>query len=293
MIWAMRMSIGNESKKLVGWVIQNNFDAEPEATKQMVEWCKSNNIPYQLIDYIPFSNRLPEINFIHPIFYGNTRVTELALEQGYSLYYCKWDFSIGHLVENLRGYCINKDFIKTTVKRFKKDWHGEIPRFVRPDLGLKAFPGQVFYTESDMSYAFDSACAQNLLNNNSIIYHCSPKHIEKEWRCVVVNQKVISISKYNENYKLVVEEEIDSEVWDNAREFAKLPEFENFSTVFVMDIGYCSSIPELYGIIELNSFHAAGWYANNVPKVMREVTHAFIEDDNYINVHGRLKTSIF
>lgn len=276
----------------VGWVIQRNFDDEPESTEAMIKWCKDSGTEFELVDYIPFSNSLPSISIDNPIFYGNTSLIRNAIKSGYFLYFDKDKFALSAGYNANKGMFFNRGTV-TTVKKFLKDWDGYTSRFIRPDEDLKIFAGDVFYNSVDFNNVVDQARAQGLLNNNTKIVHSNPTYdIYREWRCVIVDKKVISISLYNTRKNLTVEWEDDPVVWTTAQRYA---EKWTPSPVCIMDIATTkpkSTVPDEFygghpmevfgGILEFNCFHGAGWYANDIPKVMKAVTAAFSRDSKAI-----------
>lgn len=273
--------------KDIGWLIQRNFDDEPKATQSMVEWCEQNSITYELIDHIPFSNKFPETKIKYPIIYGNTAFIRNAIRDNKFLFYNRKNFRVSKGYEVCRDLFLNHRGQVIESKKLLDQWGEYTPMFVRPDDDLKSFSGQVFYSASELNNRFEQARSQGLLNNRTKVIVSPPLNIYREWRCVVVDGKVISISLYNTNNKLTVKYEDDASIWRWAQRMADVwvP-----SSVCTMDIGstkakrelpdniYVSDPVECIGVMEYNCFHGAGWYANDIPTCMDAVTKAFIKN---------------
>lgn len=128
---------------------------------------------------------------------------------------------------------------------------------IRPSHVDKAFTAKIFDMERW------SVLEQERHLESDLLCWASPVHkITGEWRCWVINGKVIDISRYRQGERMAINRDVPKNVWDYASEQASgwLP-----APVVVMDI---AETEEGLKIIEFNPFHSSGWYAGDVNNVL-------------------------
>ena len=173
-------------------------------------------------------------------------------------------------------YLLNSDYIMLPImeiKRRKDDIFNEFGVddciFLRPNSGAKSFTGQILKKE-EIERDFDLLGRYSGKDLDRIIaIISSPKVIQKEWRCVVVNGRVIAFSQYMSDGKLDVKMEIDADAYCLADKIAK--EEWQPDNVYVLDI--CRSNDE-YFLLEANSFSCSGLYDSDPEPIVREVSLA-------------------
>ena len=108
-------------------------------------------------------------------------------------------------------------------------------------------------------------CQLNLpdFNAKTTVWLAQPKDIIKEWRLFIVDNKIVSVSKYMEQ-GVVTESETD--IPDSMLKFAvnRIQEY-HLSPIYVMDI---SEITDGYKLIECNCFNGTGFYKHAIEKII-------------------------
>ncbi|MFW6219695.1 MAG: ATP-grasp domain-containing protein [bacterium] len=136
--------------------------------------------------------------------------------------------------------------------------------FIRPNSGLKPVSGMIYinrypYFEQDWNFV------KREVDENELMIISTPKQIEKEYRLVIINRKVITGSLYRENgfikYKQINIKE-HKEIFDYAQEIAD---------IYSPDLAYTIDIAELDNklkLLEINSFCHAGLYDCDYEKIV-------------------------
>ncbi len=133
--------------------------------------------------------------------------------------------------------------------------------FYRPDSGWKPFVGAAVYKEQfdiDLGYALSRG-----ISDTELAVIASPKNIEQEWRCFVVNGKVVAASRYYLNGKLDIKEGCPEWAMFKAEEIAAV--WQPYPCI-VLDIGHTKKGG--YGLVEMNSMASSGFYGCNVKDIV-------------------------
>jgi len=166
-------------------------------------------------------------------------------------------------------YLFNKDYIMLPMKEAIRRKH-QLCRlletdnfFIRPDKGSKSFTGCVVNREKltldELGFGFYHE------DENLLVVVSGAKDIEKEWRFVVAEKKVISGSSYKEIYCGELEVSINEELleWSgqnlDAKNFAEEIAKNKWEPdkLYTMDI--CLSNNRFY-LLEINSFSCSDLY---------------------------------
>lgn len=150
--------------------------------------------------------------------------------------------------------------------------------FMRPDKGTKSFTGQCVYYND-----FDSVIDKDSMNTDLCVIS-SPKEIYDEWRFLIVDNNVITGSKYSSDIK-------DDQDYFSASEFvSKLLNSIKFCPDRAWTLDICKT-PVGYKVIEANSFSCAGLYNMDLKKVVSEVSRVALEDTTLINDYFGILTT--
>ena len=262
----------------IQWVVQKNLTGE-NTVEAMQHACEQNGIGFFAFDVVPFSDRLPEIpSGKRNIFYGSTTTMYLAYQNPAfreGVFFDEQHFSIQNYIGQWGAYMLNADADIVPAGQsgaLKKD--PETLVFVRPDADSKSFSGTVMPFGQLSTWLQTIAQSQDMsLDANTLIVIGQPYKIQSEWRLWIVGGKVVTASKYRENFQLKKEAGCPDEV----RVFAEARCREYMPhDIFVMDIGLCGG--ELY-IIECGCMNSAGFYAADIGAVVAEVTKWIIRRD--------------
>ena len=150
--------------------------------------------------------------------------------------------------------------------------------FIRPDSGAKTFTGQLINLDNLWPQLDNILDHASMPVDQIIAIISSPKIIEKEWRCVVVNKKVITFSQYLENDEENYKREIDKEALELANKIAQ----EKWQPDIAYTLDICKSDNE-YLLLEVNSFSCSGLYMCDVEPIVKEVSKAAIKEWNDYN----------
>lgn len=162
-----------------------------------------------------------------------------------------------------RNQSVNRDAYFTDAEnaRLALTLRGE--RFIRPVAPFKDFAGQVFSGET-----FDTELAhlkqnKNLAATEIICVVAAPVQIEREWRCIFVDNEYVGGSRYMSNDALDVAPEVPQGAIDFANTIAKHDYFIN-TFDFCVDVGLVNGV---YKLVEINGFETASFYAADLAKI--------------------------
>jgi hypothetical protein len=144
--------------------------------------------------------------------------------------------------------------------------------FFRPDDNDKPFDGQVVAKEN-----FDPWFELMSLYNPkdySLALVSPYKIIEKEYRLVIYNRKVIASSMYKENNFLTTEPIADTHIIEFAENVCKEVTWQPHP-IYVMDVG---STNHNYFIIEIGSINCAGLYKADIQPVVNAMIELAIKE---------------
>lgn len=169
-------------------------------------------------------------------------------ERGYSADY--WIEKFGNLALNHDG----REMLAGDVSDYLKS---QGAAHVRPTSEHKALIARVFDVSSWAEHRQEREISDALE-----VFVSTPKVIEYEYRCWVVDGKVIEVSQYISNGSIAVELIEDPAIHAQAQALANIyvP-----SEAVVMDM---AKTPDGYRFIEFNIFNSSGWYAGRVKLVM-------------------------
>ena len=255
----------------VKWVVQSNLGSSDDIEKLCTS-CDDLGIPCEKVRAIPFSDELPDVavgdltvfygstNFIGNIYRSNRWTPGVYFDEDTFKYSC-WQKQYGERLLNSNAELI-------TIKEFAEGNHkyaGEI--FVRPDEDSKAFAGEIVEPEKFKEWCRGISSADDLsIKSDTRILIAEPVRLEFEWRLFVVDKRVSSGSQYRQDFRMSVCPDVPQRVVDFVESLSRewVP-----SDVFVMDIA--ESGGELF-VIEINCMNSCGFYANDVQKIVQDVS---------------------
>jgi len=160
------------------------------------------------------------------------------------------------------------------IKRLKDDsffrhWIGTV-FFIRPDSGFKEFTGQTVILDKPLFGIMTLDELQNTyrVEDDLLCVIASAKHIEREWRVVIGDKKVITGCQYKHRYELCESEDFPEKIKKYAEKIAQC-DWEP-ARVYVMDIA--EHLNGSQGLLEINSFSTSGLYKCDLSKIVTEVS---------------------
>jgi len=263
----------------VKWVIYDDSlqSLIHEITKQgMIVKTVKNNI-YKKLDYNIFDND------DCVVFYGSLNLArKLQKQKGWvpgvycnfknlycNIYYSYW-----------AKYLLNKNYIMLPMmdilrqkEHIFNNFGVEESIFIRPNSAAKTFTGQlVKYDRLEKEFELFANYAEMDLDQ-IIAVISSPKKIFAEWRCIVVEKKVIAFSQYRKDDLLKLKREINIDAFYFAEEIAKTDWQPD--RAYTLDI--CKSDDKYY-LLEANSFSCSGLYEAETEPIVREVSRIALEE---------------
>jgi hypothetical protein len=238
--------------------------------------------PHQFVDIVPFSHEIVHdelLNGTDYIPYGSTLFTSIAYEKKWKgLYFDIENFSMKKAIAK-RSDMLNQDSQILTVKQAIEHLR-QLPVnenvFVRPDLDLKHFVGQVI-TASECADWFADAMSLPLdsgsyaMDPDMLVCIAIPKLIQAEWRYFIVNNEVVSGSKYRVNGQLHQRREKDSALICEAQQLAN--QWKPHVNC-VMDLAVVNDETK---VVEFNCINSSGFYECDVDMIFKKLAK-YIQD---------------
>lgn len=165
----------------------------------------------------------------------------------------------------------------SVISKWLSSWNaiGDTPaqHFIRPDLAHKAFNGGVYDAER-----WEAMIKEKNLPEDLACYISSVKPLpDKEYRCWVINGKIVAVSQYMEKGELNVVALMDDVLTEFLSKVAQ--------TFFVLKTAMKRNLPDCYTvdfavpqgkdlahacIMELNCINSSGFYGfDNVPSILK------------------------
>lgn len=228
---------------------------------------------WEEIEVIPFSNKLPEIKNkkAFNIVYGSTTLMLNAyqdMDYRRGVFYDPGKFQMKNYVSNWGKHVLNYSGRLIKLKEINQIKNETENRwFIRPNHDGKEFSGQVD-TYDNLKKWSEKIIALRLpdFNEETEIWIAKPQIIDKEWRLFIIDNKIVSASKYLEKGELN-ESSIDlpKEMLDFAQE--RINEYK-LAEVYVMDV---AKVKGEYKIIECNCFNGTGFYDHDIGKIVNSI----------------------
>lgn len=265
--------------KKVRWIIQNNLIAENDRNQFQIA-CDKLSIPHHEVLVIPFSPTLPDFPIddeFENIYYGSTTFMNNVYEKlnkPIGLFYNHETFSMENYIQKWKGHMLNSEGRVLTIKEFlEENNEPEDNWFIRPDGDGKEFDGQVAKFRNIKSFLTRVMGYDVNLNETTKILVGPAYNIKKEWRNFVVNGKVVTSSRYRENFKLSKSSE-DIPV-DMIEFVEKMCDIYRPHDVFAMDIALVNDEDgtSSYYIIECGCMNSVGFYHANIEQYVEALTN--------------------
>ena len=257
---------------MINWILQKNL-TKPEILGYIKAALNEKDETWEEVEIIPFSKELPLIKnkAVINIPYGSTTFMLNACQnEDYKkgVFYNPATFTMSNYVEKWKDHVLNSGGqlilfgnIEKIKSAAKKKW------FIRPNDDGKEFSGKVDTYDNLIKWS-EKITQLDLpdFNKNTEVWMSEPKTIEKEWRLFIVDDEIISTSRYMLNGAL---DESDIDIPDEMLYFAKqrIKEY-HLDDVYVMDI---AEVENGFKIIECNCFNGTGFYKNDIGGIVRAV----------------------
>ncbi len=259
---------------MINWILQKNL-TKPEILERIKSVLNGKDEIWEEVMVKPFSNEIPEVknNDNFKIIYGSTTFMLNAFadkELSKGVFFDPTKFQMKNYVDKWKEKVLNSDGQLTKFGKLKEiKSEPEKKWFVRPNSDGKEFSGRVD-TFKDLIEWIDNVCELDLpdLNFETEIWISEPKKIEKEWRLFVVDNQIISVSRYmNEGNLDESEDDIPKEMIEFSKQ--RISEYR-IEDVYVMDI---AQFENDYKLIECNCFNGTGFYKHDIESIIQSVNN--------------------
>ena len=276
----------------VKWLIEN-YERD-DSFQPLIEEVESQGMECKVVKYEPWQSGTFDqyANEDCVVFYGTLNLgRQLQKDKGWVPgVYCDFSNLCCHTYYSYWGqYLLNQDYMMLPLPEIlrKREYvFNNLGKreciFIRPDSGAKPIVGQILeYENLDRDFkAFGNSAGNDLDQIIAVI--SSPKPIEKEWRCVVVDKAVVAFSQYKENDKLVIKKEIDVEAFVLASSIAK----EKWQPDIAYTLDICKSCGDYY-LLEANSFSCSGLYDCDPEPIVKSISESALQEwDEYYELPG-------
>lgn len=256
------------------WLVQTNLGAHQDYVVGIKQGCEERGDRFIGFRAVPFSAEVPEVGGKPPyVVYGSVDVVHAIHNDGRYQpgVFFNDNFKYGKYIQMLGEKMLNYDHVQTTLHdikdnivpytdRFAEEGHV----FIRPNEDLKEFVGEVVKVEEltdwiDRKRTLLSPAVQAII--------ARPYTLNKEWRVFLVDDQIVSASRYKKGNKLDqsrgdIPQELLQFVYDTMTQWVPHP-------VSVMDV--CETGGGYY-VVEFNCFNSSGFYKNNIPLITRRVS---------------------
>ena len=272
----------------VKWLVED-FEGDG-ALDPLISEIKSQGMQCEVVNYTPFQggeyNQYSNEDCV--VFYGSLNIArQLQREKPWVPgVYCNYEnLCCLTYYSHWAKYLLNDNYIMLPMmeilrrREFVFNEYGvDNCIWIRPNSGAKTFTGQIVERERlDKEFSLFSNYAGKPLDKILAVIS-SPKIISKEWRCVIIDKKVIATSLYKVNDKLTEEEGCPKEVWTLAQKIAN----EGWRPDIAYTLDICLSNGK-YSLIEVNSFSCSGFYKCNTSDIVKAISKAAIDEYNSYN----------
>jgi len=257
---------------MINWVLQKNL-TKPAILARIKNAAKLSNANWEEIEVVPFSNKLPQLKNISKVNipYGSTTLMLNAYKDekfAKGLFYDPSKFQMRNYAQEWNSYMLNSPGVLISFGEFYTlNFDDNKLVFIRPNNDGKEFSGQVLSFTKLKEWSKE-VCKLNTLelNKNTQVWISEPKKIEKEWRIFIVDDEIISISRYMLNGQL---DESSNDIPVRLIEFIenRIREYR-LDDVYVMDVAKSENE---FKIIECNCFNGTGFYMNDIEKIVTSI----------------------
>ncbi len=267
----------NKETNEIGWVVQSNLTSDRYVYVNLVDIFLKHNIPFEFVKVIPFSEELPKFNHERiNVFYGSTTFINnlYKTNQEYILngvFFNPETFKMDLYLKHWGDLMLNSGGEMTSFKKLLEEdkYADDRLLFIRPNDDSKLFSGQVkSFSEIKNWQKNIGAIKDDLLTEDTAILVAEPYKINKEWRNIIINGKVISSSRYYKDGLLSKSaDDIPKEVIDLCH---KACEIFTPHDIFAMDIAETGGE---YYILECGCFNSVGFYDLDMEEVILKVNN--------------------
>lgn len=241
------------------WVIQEDLFQQNQRPV-LLETLQRFDIPHQLVKVTAQYELIPEVTYAGPIITnGSIMLSNIAIRRGWqpgSLMNEAFSYEIWY--PHFKDHLLNPKPLVTTIAEADPQLD---EFFIRPLLDDKSFTGHVTTLAAFKAWQADILRRHGTLGETNILY-APVKRIGQEHRHFIVDQTVVSSSRYKLGGEANQSSEVDSRVIAFANRMAARWQP---ARAFVLDT-YVAG--DEIGIVEIGGLCHAGFYQADVQKIV-------------------------
>jgi len=256
------------------WVIQREVGSNG-VYEAMLAHFKAASIPHHVIKIVPFSHEveghLPAIR--GPVVcYGSLGMRKVATEQGWAPGVWQSD-ALGETatLETLGDLYLNDDAQRMRLSKVHDWWLTQgmgKSFFIKPDGDAKVFAGSVMDGTEFWEWDNRLRNVDWFKGQDPLVVVSKPKSLGREWRFVVVGDKISDASLYMNFGRVIPERGAPAKV----RAFVMHAHAKNApAPVYVIDIAETEEDLGQLKVIERNTFNHSGLYGCDVATIVDDI----------------------
>jgi hypothetical protein len=260
------------------WVLSGNIFNE-SAWEEMLAVLNRFGISYSEHKVVPFVGELlpdppADLNGGNVIVIGPYSMRHIAKKKGWfpgSFDLEPFDFT--QQLEHWGGHMLNAD--SRVLPFWRASWPESELRFVRPINDSKNFAGRVFewpeFSDWQKKVCDIGEDYGDSLTADTMIQICEPKKIYAEYRCWVIDGRIVTVSMYKFGDRVIYKNADNG--FEHVIEYAKFV-VEKWRPLRAFVIDVCET-EKGFKIVEINTLNSCGFYACDMQKLVFELEQTF------------------
>lgn len=260
------------------WLVQTGLRFSDFVTPKMAEVFNTFDIKWGAFPLIPFSDTIPRFHTEDDqqvIYYGSTKLVQCVNDKSELKKSAALFFDPQTHATSWYGPRFGKDYLNADAKLMTAEELANSPLsnkdiFVRPNVGIKLFPGKVMDVNTFRNiYNAKAQVGSVEMKPETLVLVNEPITIYREYRTWWIDGEVAAVVLYNERGTIaprMLTHEDDEQTLLEVSEFSrqqglKIPEVE----AFVLDVAmisaeYLGRGMKEYKVVEINCVHSSGFY---------------------------------
>lgn len=203
------------------------------------------------------------------IFHGSLQLGKFLIKNSSVKVYCNLPrYECSYYYPRLGSHLLNSDYVMLPFGDLyrRKEWllknigNGEV--FVRPSSGYKSFTGTVLDSKTWGNLRYIGA----KLDPEDLVVIAPGVKLLREWRVIVVDDKIVGSSQYKENFEIVRIKETPESVLTYAQ---SVLDSVDYSPDLAWTLDICETADNHLKVLEVGSFSCAGFYAADPYQIIK------------------------
>lgn len=238
---------------------------------------KKKSIPYIPVGVRPFSTEITGLDGVElepgkVMAYGSTKLVKLTAEMGLTpgVFFDNSTFNAMAWNHFIPDEMVNSP-VFATLREFRElqNVGAEHEMFVRPVLDLKLFSGTVKPAGTTFAQLLDEKLHGIEGFDNTLLAMSETRELHGEWRCFIVNRKLVTASQYRINGELKPDPSIPEGLEDYvAKICAKWLPHDHCAMDVALVTNHDVVKSKSFKVMEFNCINASGLYAADVGKLV-------------------------